>query len=131
MAADPTQMLQSLATLVLALSAANERLVEAIKNLVPWLAEEKLAGGMVDPNKDRWRQLAVQVTSIVLATGVAAWAVKGNPFDWGTIYTIGTGKDQLNVPAWLLGLLTSGGSAFWNSMLDFARAAGKLREKKT
>lgn len=134
MTVDSIQSLQGLSTLVLALSAANERLIEAIKNLLaPWLAKEKTTdGATVDPVKDRWRQLAVQVTSFLLATCVAAWIATNNPFAWGAIYKVKAGDtDVLQVSALMLGLLTCGGSAFWNSMLDFTRAAAKLREQKT
>jgi hypothetical protein len=142
------ESLQSLATLVLLLSAATERLVEACKNLVPWLASPPPGvDGAPTPPPDRKRQLVVQLVTVGIATLIAAWvaAEPGEPF--GAYLSIGTGSDtatgsgttppvnpaknvrQIHVV--VLALMTSGGSAFWNGILDFARAAAKLRGVKT
>lgn len=128
------ESLQGLSTLVLILSGANERLIEAIKNF----GAKKLArvpspnADEDDTTEDRKRQFWVQLLSVALATSIAAWVGDGRPWHWFFTYQVktGTGNDTLSVTALMLGLLTSGGSAFWNSILDFTREAARLRERK-
>ena len=124
--------LQTLATMVLALSAANERLIEALKNLfAPFLAKKQITGNEAsDPAGDRRRQLAVQILSVLGALCTAAWIAGGRPWSWGSSLPLGAAADAPRVPVVLLGLLTSGGSAFWNSVLDFTRGAAQLRKEK-
>ena len=38
--------------------------------------------------------------------------------------------DAFTVPTFVLALLTSGGAAFWNSILDFTKAAKQIKEER-
>lgn len=97
----------SLVTLLIALSVASERLVDIIKNAIPWLNEKKN-----DPTKEGWRKAMLQ-TMAVFAGIVTAFLAKPAISDiisgpWDT------------VPGLLaLGLLASGGSGLWNSVLTY------------
>jgi len=96
-----------------ALSVASERLVEIIKGIFPWLSRELPP----DDPAEGWRRAALQ--TLAVAAGVL------------TAYLA---KDQLvSIPesknvSWLvLGLLASGGSGFWNAVLEYV---GKVKNLK-
>lgn len=127
------ETLEALATLVIALSAANERLVESLKALfAPWLAKEQTAtGGIADPVKDRWRRLAVQILSVLCALVVASMIAASQGETFGSAIQVGSGANERRFHVVLVALLTTGGSAFWNSIIDFARGAAKLKEQKS
>src|SRR5437899_11158299 len=99
-----TTKLTTVISLLVALSIASERLVDIIKGLVPWLNQQRRK-----PAEEGWRKAALQVIA-VFAGITTAWlagpAVPAFlPHDF-------TGKLAL-------GLLASGGSGFWNSILSF------------
>src|SRR3954468_14162525 len=104
----PIESLEALATLVLALSAANERFIELIKNLKPqWFATEKtVADGVLDPVADRHRQVRVQVLSIVSAIVVAGAIAAPEGRWWGWQLPIGSAPDVRHVSVFVLGVLT-------------------------
>jgi hypothetical protein len=113
-----------LATVLLAISLAAERLITTIKTMWPWLAEEKKTDAQeVDLTADRGRRLIVQVGAFA-----AAWATAGFLADRGTFdplgsITLGAGVASKTFPVWLVGLLASGGSALWNNVLGYTKAA--------
>jgi len=100
-----TTSLTNLVTLLIALSIASERLVEIVKGLWPWLNSEDK-----DPRWEGFRKATLQVMAV--AAGVL------------TAYLA---KDALPAMEFLeqktqwiaLGLLASGGSGFWNSILTY------------
>ena len=102
--------LYALASLILALSVASERLVEIVKGLQPWLNRAK------DNEREEGRRRAALQALAMLAgviTALLAWPVipdgilpKGALAE-GTLTVIG------------LGLLASGGSGFWNAILSY------------
>jgi hypothetical protein len=104
---------------MIALSMGVERVVEIIKGMVPWLRTAD-----PDNDKDSWRCLVLQVMAAI-AGGVIAgvtgpqnflpW-LKGDSGLWGVPSCI------------LLGLMASGGSAFWNHALDIVGAIKDTKE---
>lgn len=103
---------------MIALSMGVERVVEIIKGMVPWLRTAN-----PDRNKDSLRFLILQVMAAVVGGVIAGvtgpqnflpW-VKGDSGLWGWSSCI------------LLGLMASGGSAFWNHALDII---GSIKDTK-
>src|ERR1043165_3112312 len=110
---DPTK-LTTVISLLIALSIASERLVDIIKGVVPWLNQPRLKAA-----DEGWRKAALQVLA-AFAGITTAWLSSaaipkgvGIPDDWtGTL---------------ALGLLGSGGSGFWNSILTYVTKAKDLK----
>jgi hypothetical protein len=112
-----TAQLTTLVSLILALSIASERLVEIVKGLVPWLNTEK-----PDPNDEGRRGAALQFLAIL--AGIATAFLARGAIPVGILPAEATGP----LPILALGLLASGGSGFWNSILGYV---GKVKDVKT
>lgn len=133
-------ILQSLAVVLIALSAANERLVEIIKSMFPtWLAAPPVTNPPVplDARREMRRQRRVRLLSILCAWIVAAFVLYSQASWKGPFYAclwspfpISSGADAFTVPTYVLALLTSGGAAFWNNILDFTKAAKQIKEQR-
>lgn len=102
----PTDNLAEIISLILALSIASERLVEIIKGLIPWLSSPK-----EDPHKEGRRKAALQVLAVLSAIATAFLAKDYIPVELGKSVS---GGSILG-----LGLLASGGSGLWNSVLTY------------
>lgn len=105
--------LTSLVALLAAMSIAVERVVEILKNLVPFLRNTQ-AG--------YWENLrfsALHVLAALVGT-IVAWETQ--PTIAGLFPSLATGK-----LGWMstvvIGLMASGGSAFWNHALDLIQAS--------
>ena len=116
---DPTK-LTTIVSLLAALSVASERLVEIVKGLIPsWLGGTWLKEQKTDPTQEGYRTAVLQVLAVVagvVTATVASGAIPQNvgiPNDW-------TGR-------FVLGLLASGGSGFWNSILTYAKSAKDIK----
>lgn len=99
------------------LSLAAERLVEILKNSIPLLQKEKSS---LDSNVRRALVEALSVGAGIL-TAWLAWDA------------ISTSLPDIFQSVWsmiALGLLASGGSAMWNSLLKYAIAAKNLKIKE-
>jgi hypothetical protein len=132
--------LQALAATVLALSAANERLVEVVKSLLgAWL--RPASGKTVDSpatssGAEKRRQALVLLVSIVaawLTASLVAWLtpayhIKSLASGLTGNMSIGSAQAPVVLPTFIMGLMTSAGSAFWNSVLDFVKAARQLKQ---
>jgi hypothetical protein len=100
--------------IAIAPSIASERLVDIIKGLVPWLNQQRRK-----PAEEGWRKAALQILAVIAGI-TTAWLASaaipkgvGIPDDWtGTL---------------ALGLLASGGSGFWNSILTYVAKAKDLK----
>lgn len=103
-------------SLLAALSVATERLVEIIKGSIPWLNAP--AG---DAKQEGWRQAALHVLAAVAGI-VTAWMA--NSVITGTI----PGQWLTGGGIIVIGLLASGGSGFWNSILSYVKATKDLQE---
>jgi hypothetical protein len=111
----PTQI-SSAVSFLAALSVATERLVEIVKGSIPWLNQENK-----DPTKEGWRQAALHLLAAIagiITTLLAAPAIQGTlPVQLSTYPGI-----------LALGLLASGGSGFWNSILTYVGAAKDIKK---
>ena len=108
-----TTKLTSVISLLIALSVASERLVDIIKGLIPWLNQQRRKpaheGGGKRP------QIVAVIAGITTAWLSSAAIPKGVgiPDDWTGTFA--------------LGLLASGGSGFWNSILTYVAKAKDLK----
>lgn len=108
-------------TLLIALSVATERAVEIFKGFIPWLDRE-------DPNalNERVRKAILQALAVLAGVLISflTWPViaqlLGKPEQ--------TARDGAMVAA--LGLLASGGSGFWNSMLGYVTSLKDLKKSQ-
>lgn len=99
--------LSTITGLIITLSVTSERLVEIIKGMVPFLNEEKQ-----DPKQEGLRHAALQALAMVAGVFIAWLASPAIPTD---VYNIA--NDWWSI--WVIGLLASGGSGFWNSILGY------------
>ncbi len=99
--------LPALITLLIILSIATERFVEIIKGLSPWLDTPKPL-----PRDEGRRRAALQALA-VLGGMLIAWL--SHPVFKGILDELG---NAFNVTI-ALGLLSSGGSGFWNTILGY------------
>jgi hypothetical protein len=113
--------LSAILALLVTLSMGTERVTEVIKGL-PVLSAFFSAQWATGSRKEEFRKASVQIIAIAVGTGFAYAAqsaiasllgLKG-PVQWGMLF--------------LFGALASGGSGFWNSTLDFVRAAKQAKE---
>jgi len=109
-----TTQLSTVVGLLAGLSVASERLVEIIKGLVPFLNEQS-----PDPKAEGRRRAALLLLAIV--AGVVTAFVAGQAF-----------PDSVHIPPGplgkiTLGLLASGGSGFWNSILTYVNKAKDVK----
>jgi hypothetical protein len=123
-----TTKLAAVVGLLAALSVASERLVEIVKGLVPWLNTDKTEGtSPTDDNKrsEGRRRAALQILAVV-AGCITAWLAWPAVSTALTQASIADGDKTL----WILslGLLASGGSAFWNSVLTYLLNVKNLKE---
>jgi hypothetical protein len=107
--------LSTMITLLIALSVATERFVEIVKGLVPWLDVVK-----EDVREEGRRRAALQALAAVGGIVVSALSFPISreilPEGLGTTTT-----------AIALGLLASGGSGFWNSILGYVMSMKALK----
>lgn len=104
---DVTTGLSTIVGLLIALSVATERLVEIIKGIVPFLNEQH-----DNPTRESWRKAVLQAIAIV--AGIIT-ALLARP----AISDIVSGPWNTFPGLIALGLLASGGSGFWNSVLTY------------
>jgi len=102
--------------LLISLSVASERFVEIIKGAIPFLNQSQ-----DDPKKEGWRRSIVQALGVVsgIVTSLLAWpAISGIVHGpWNTFPVVIA-----------LGLLASGGSGFWNTILSYLLQVKDIKE---
>ena len=103
-------------SLILALSIASERLVEIVKGLIPFLNQEQTT----DARKEGWRRAGLHILAIVAGVVTALLAQPLIPAN--------VGVPSNNVGILALGLLASGGSGFWNSVLTYFLSIKDIKE---
>lgn len=108
--------LTAIVTLILALSVASERLVEIIKGFIPVLDKTNTLDGKAEARRRSYLQILAVLSGILtaflaqdyipkeIADSMKGWSIFG------------------------LGLLASGGSGFWNSVLTYVT---KVKDIKT
>ena len=123
-----TEQLVLLSTYLVAVSLATERLVTLFK--FPSLSEEKRdANGNIIQREEKWRTFKVQLMSLVAA--YITVSLLNNSFDPTEPICVSEGSGSC-WPAGVVALLSTGGSAFWNSVLGYASAVkdAKKQEKE-
>ena len=100
------EKLTAVVSLILALSIASERLVEIVKGLVPFLANEN-----PDPVLEGRRKSALQFMAVAAGIVTALLSADYLPS--------GIDKPTAGWQIIGLGLLASGGSGFWNAILTY------------
>ena len=103
--------LTNIVTLLAALSVSTERLVEIVKGWIPFLNTQS-----ANPAAEGRRQALVHVLAVLC--GIAtAWLAQSA--------LQGVLPENLLTPGGyvVIGLLASGGSGFWNSILNYVKAA--------
>ncbi|MBE0476693.1 MAG: hypothetical protein IBX62_06340 [Coriobacteriia bacterium] len=110
-----TAELTSIVSVLIVLSIASERLVEIVKGLFTPLGVEQ-----TDPRMEGFRRAALQALA-VLAGILTAFLAR-------SLIPSGLLPESAGVwPVLALGLLASGGSGFWNSILGYL---GQVKEVK-
>jgi hypothetical protein len=110
-------MLENLANLVavlVALSLASERLVELVKNLLPF---DYLRTEQAEPDAEARRQGFLQLLAVGAGILTAALAQE----------VLG---ERLRQSWFLLGLLASGGSGFWTSILGYITSIKDIKKSE-
>lgn len=104
------EKLITIVTLLIAVSVASERLVEIIKGFSPFLNTEK-----TDVNLEGRRKSYLHILAVIsgIVTALLARSVINDVFD--NLYN--DVSHALTILA--VGLLASGGSGFWNSILTY------------
>jgi len=122
-----TETIGTLASLALAGSLAVERLVTIVKTVFPSLSEPTRAGwGESDVRVDQVRRLLVLLVTIVTSQATAFFVTSGDPSWEGQVMF---GPDR-GIPWPLFGLLISGGSAFWTSVVSYASALKDVQKSE-
>jgi len=114
----PVQFLAGVLGVLVSLSAASERLVEVVKNLIPFLRHENK-----DEKKEGWRLSILQILAvgagIVTALLARPFLKNALPGGWDSVLTIIA-----------LGFLASGGSGLWKGLLSWVSAIQKLKREQ-
>jgi hypothetical protein len=109
------EKLTAVVSLLVALSVAAERLVEIVKGMIPSLNLE-----CADPRLEAWRRCSIQLLAVVAGILTVILSRRAIPTglvnldDWGGVLA--------------LGLLSSGGSGFWNSILTYVAKVKDVKE---
>jgi O-antigen/teichoic acid export membrane protein len=112
-----TTQLTAMVGLLIALSVASERFVEIIKGIIPFLNKENS-----DETKEGLRRAALQVLAVVAGVITAFLARPTIP------ESIIPAKVTGAWPILALGLLASGGSGFWNSVLTYVTKVKDIKK---
>lgn len=97
-------------TTFVALSIANERLVETVKKAL-WFLDEK----NTDVNKERWRLFGVYILTLACSFGTVLMSQETVNSLWGNTINFTATWQGITVSAFLI----SGGSKLWNPILDY------------
>lgn len=110
-----TTRLAAVVGLLIALSVASERLVEIVKGVIP-----PLNGKSAVPWKENVRRTVLQLLAVGAGIGTAYLARPTIPQE-----VLSSTSDSAIIA---LGLLASGGSGFWNSVLTYVLRLKDIKE---
>jgi hypothetical protein len=102
--------IESTIAIILVLSIASERMVEIVKNFIPWLSIET-----TDMKQEGRRRGCLHAMAVVAGIVTAFLGMDYFPKE---LMTTGT-EGMRSVHVLGLGLLASGGSGFWNAILTY------------
>jgi hypothetical protein len=109
-----TTKLIAIVGLLVALSAASERLVEILKGIIPTLNTER-----ADPRAEGWRKATLQALAVIAGIVTTLLAKSSIPSE-----LVPSGVPSLIA----LGFLASGGSGLWNSILTYLLQVKDIKE---
>lgn len=110
--------IQAIVGLLLAVSIASERLVEIVKGFIPWLNKAN-----VDPVQEGFRKSALQLLAV--GSGIVT-AYLASPVLTQSL----SGISDRCIVILSIGLLASGGSAFWNAILSYLLQVKDLKKQE-
>ncbi|MDE4645149.1 hypothetical protein [Klebsiella quasipneumoniae] len=113
-----SSQLENIITMLIAISIASERVVEIIKGYFPWLNLEKQ-----DPVIEGQRKSALQLLAVV--AGIVT-AFLTQPFVAGSFSAF----KHPDLMILCIGLMASGGSAFWNAILNYLLQVKNLKKQQ-
>jgi hypothetical protein len=102
-------------SLLAALSVATERLVEIIKGSIPWLNNSN-----ANTTEEGWRQACLHVLAFL--SGIFTAYMAGSAIEGIVPKSLNTVGGYI-----VIGLLASGGSGFWNSILSYLQSAKDVK----
>ncbi len=109
----PAEFINSFVGVVAALSLASERAVAVIKNVWPWLRDEKAAATSVaSPGQEEGRRLMVTGISYVTSLFICYYSFGGLDV------SVGPNGSTRPVSAFIVSLFALGGSAFWSQVVS-------------
>ena len=110
----------SIIALLGVMSLSVERVVEIIKSMVPFLAEQQ-----TDVKRERWRRASLYVLAALVGTVIALVSQEQiQPL----LSDIFPEEDSIGLSGCIiLGLLASGGSGFWNQSLGIVEEIRKAK----
>ncbi len=116
------ESLSILLAFVLAISLVTERVMTLLRTVIPAVDSE-----LSEPGKERVRRMVMQVLAFLVAWCTAGFMVTGDTFDlFGQISLTGAGS----YPVMMMGVLGTGGSAFWKDLLGITNTIKKIKKDK-
>ena len=116
----PLEALTLFVGLLASLSLASERLVLIVRGLWPFLSEDYADDDDNERKKERLRQLTLHALAITAGIATAFLAKPALtdilPSTWTNWYSIVA-----------IGVLVSGGSSFWNSVLSYLKSVKDIK----
>jgi hypothetical protein len=87
--------------------------------------------GKEDPEADRPRRLIVLLIAVATAWLTAAFLSTGVDGEWAfdLFGTVVFAEGQRGLPTLVVAILASGGSAFWNHVIDYTKAVKEIRRQ--
>ncbi|PWK80180.1 hypothetical protein LX99_00644 [Mucilaginibacter oryzae] len=116
-----------LISVILAISLASERLITLVKTNFSWLQEPPPTVPPVNDGKEKTRRSALMIIAFIVSWVTARYS-NG---EHGFFETFWLGKDDTHIPVALIGLMASGGSAFWTNLLGYVSAVKDVNKQKS
>ncbi|RWY50086.1 hypothetical protein [Mucilaginibacter gilvus] len=119
-------IISKLVSIILAISLASERLVTFIKTLVPPLNTPEPPPVPPFSTQEKTRRFIVMILAFL--TGWLAAKLMGTEegFFSGRL-NVGTEALPIWIPYFIIGLMASGGSAFWAKILEYIKAVNDIK----
>lgn len=128
--------MEQIIPIILGVSLANERLLEILKTQIPWLSNqfESLAEKQKVTKNEKGRKIVIQLITISTGWLTASFfadageAIEGEAISLGFFKNLFFGSIN-EIPVFLIGVLASAGSAFWNQVFSYTKAVKDIRKQ--
>ncbi|MDQ1086176.1 hypothetical protein [Siphonobacter sp. SORGH_AS_1065] len=124
-----TNTLIEIITIILSISISTERIVTVAKTIWPeFLDNEKTTpSGQLDKVADKRRRISVQLIAFIGAWFLASFINKENKLNFfGDVYFL---SENIKIPSFIIGILATGGSTFWSSILGIIKANKEIKNQ--